>query len=78
MKTLDGFYYIRTYYGWNHPCACCGMSLTYEVPKTFLSSGKGIRVILGESKYKGKSKKIDSTVVQTKQGPLTVVIRTED
>jgi hypothetical protein len=54
------------------------MSLTYKVPKTFLSSEKGIRVILGESKYKGKSKKIDSTVVQTKQGPLTVVIRTED
>lgn len=78
MNTLDDHYRKRTYYGWYHPCDCCGMSLTYEVPKTFLSSGKGIRVILGESKYKGKSKKIDSTVVQTKQGPLTVVIRTED
>lgn len=78
MNTLDDRYRKRTYYGWYHPCDCCGMSLTYEVPKTFLSSGKGIRVILGESKYKGKSKKIDSTVVQTKQGPLTVVIRTED
>ena len=78
MNTLNEYYYKCTYSGWNHPCACCGMSLTYEVPKTFLSSEKGIRVILGESKYKGKSKKIDSTVVQTKQGPLTVVIRTED
>lgn len=78
MKTLDRYYYECTYSGWKTPCDCCGMSLTYEVPKTFISSGKGIRVILGESKYKGKSKKIDSTVVQTKQGPLTVVIRTED
>lgn len=78
MKTLDHFYLERKYTNWNTPCDCCGMSLTYKVPKTFLSSEKGIRVILGESKYKGKSKKIDSTVVQTKQGPLTVVIRTED
>lgn len=78
MNTLDDRYRKRTYYGWYHPCDCCGMSLTYKVPKTFLSSGKGIRVILGESKYKGKSKKIDSTVVQTKQGPLTVAIRIED
>lgn len=78
MKTLDGYYCKRKYVGWIVPCECCGMDITYKVPKTFLSSGKGIRVILGESKYKGKSKKIDSTVVQTKQGPLTVVIRTED
>ena len=78
MNTLDSTYCKRTYYGWIHPCACCGMSLTYKVPKTFLSSEKGIRVILGESKYKGNSKKIASTVVQPKQGPLTVVIRTED
>ena len=78
MKTLDDRYNERAYSGWHNPCDCCGMDLSYKVPKTFISSGRGIRVLLGESKYKGKSKKIDSTVVQTKQGPLTVVIRTED
>lgn len=61
-----------------YPCNCCGMTFTvkedtYKRPP--ITAGKGLRVITGEQGRPVLTAKNSRDVVQTRNGPLTVIVR---
>ena len=76
---------LKTIFGRDHRladhgdvCLCCGM--TYRVaekaPKSPpKSSGRGIAVYEGAFGESKMAYKVERTIVQTKNGPLTVLVR---
>ena len=61
-----------------YPCGCCGMSYNGDLKSssTACSAGLGIRVLAGKRNVKFRGKNQEFHYVETKQGPLTVLIRT--
>lgn len=79
LKVLSGRNYSRERDHW--PCNCCGMAYVnraapYKQPPR--EAGKGIRVIFGEHGKDKDTNKVSRNIVQTKNGPLTVLVRFEE
>lgn len=76
LKALGGVDYTLNEHG--YPCSCCGMTYreSEKAPKTApRSSGKGIAVYEGAFGENKTAYKTERTIVQTKNGPLTVLVR---
>lgn len=76
LKTIFGSNYNLADHG--YVCSCCGM--TYRVaekaPKSPpRGSGRGIAVYEGAFGENKTAIKTERTIVQTKNGPLTVLVR---